>query len=198
MAIEDPYSEVEALEVVIRSALAQGDTLILQDNAGPQATVTIDRDAASRLGVSTQAIDAALNNAFSQRQISTIYTQRNQYKVVLEVDPKLQTAPSMLDRIFVGSTTGAQIPLGSVAHIARTTAPVAVRHQAHQEEPGDQHERWPHLTGGRPRLGPGRGPGHERRLVLPADRDRSRRDRAAIEEGGGLVHDALHARQGPQ
>jgi multidrug efflux pump len=117
------------LEDRLRKTPGLADVSSDQDNAGPQATVTIDRDAASRLGVSTQAIDDALNNAFSQRQISTIYTQRNQYKVVLEVDPKLQTDPSMLDRIFVGSTTGAQIPLGSVAHIERTTAPVAVRHQ---------------------------------------------------------------------
>ncbi len=100
-----------------------------QDRAGPQVNVVIDRDAATRLGVSTVAIDNALNNAYSQRQLSTIYTQRNQYKVVLEIDPALQADPSLLDRIYVGSSTGAQVPLSQVAQFVRGTAPLAVRHQ---------------------------------------------------------------------
>ena len=85
--------------------------------------------AAARLGVSTAAIDNALNNAYSQRQISTIYTQRNQYKVVLEVDPRLQRDPSLLDRIYVGAANGKQIPLSAVTHFVRDTAPLAVDHQ---------------------------------------------------------------------
>jgi multidrug efflux pump len=100
-----------------------------QDRAGPQVNVVIDRDAAARLGVNTAAIDNALNNAYSQRQISTIYAQRNQYKVVLEVDPQLQTDPSLLDRIYVGASNGTQVPLSTVAHFERDTAPLAVRHQ---------------------------------------------------------------------
>jgi multidrug efflux pump len=100
-----------------------------QDSAGPQLDVVIDRDAAARLGVSVTAIDNALNNAYSQRQISTIYAERNQYKVVLEVDPRLQADPSMLDRIYVGATGGQQVPLSAVARFERDTAPLAVRHQ---------------------------------------------------------------------
>jgi multidrug efflux pump len=100
-----------------------------QDRAGPQVDVVIDRDAATRFGVSTAAIDNALNNAYSQRQLSTIYTRRNQYKVVLEIDPALQTDPSMLDRIYVGSAGGVQIPLARVARFERGTAPLVVRHQ---------------------------------------------------------------------
>jgi multidrug efflux pump len=100
-----------------------------QDHAGPQVNVVIDRDAASRLGVSTVDVDNALNNAYSQRQISTIYTARNQYKVVLEVDPKLQLDPSLLDRIYVGDAGGGRIPLSAVAHFERSTAPLSVRHQ---------------------------------------------------------------------
>jgi multidrug efflux pump len=100
-----------------------------QDRAGPQVNVVIDRDAAARLGVSTVAIDNALNNAYSQRQLSTIYTQRNQYKVVLEIDPALQVDPSLLDRIYVGSTAGVQVPLGQVARFERGTATLAVRHE---------------------------------------------------------------------
>jgi multidrug efflux pump len=100
-----------------------------QDRAGPQVSVTIDRDAAARLGVRTVDIDNALNNAYSQRQVSTIYAQRNQYKVVLEIDPRLQIDPSLLTRLYVGSATGTQVPLSSVARFERATAPLAVRHQ---------------------------------------------------------------------
>ena len=100
-----------------------------QDRAGPQVNVVIDREAAARLGINTTAIDNALNNAYSQRQITTIYAQRNQYKVVLEIDPKLQTDPSLLDRIYVGATGGKQVPLSAVAHFERGTAPLSVHHQ---------------------------------------------------------------------
>ena len=100
-----------------------------QDQPGPQMNVVIDRDAASRLGLDTAAIDNALNNAYSQRQFSTIYTRRNQYKVVLEIDPALQADPSMLDRIYVGAVKGQQIPLSQVARFEPGTAPLAVRHQ---------------------------------------------------------------------
>jgi multidrug efflux pump len=101
-----------------------------QDRAGPQSNVVIDRDTAYRIGLSTTAIDNALSNAFSQRQISTIYSDRNQYKVVLEVDPRLQTDPSMLDKIYVGAPGAQQVPLSAVAHFERGTAPLAVRHQS--------------------------------------------------------------------
>jgi multidrug efflux pump len=100
-----------------------------QDRSAPQSNVVIDRDAAARLHLSTTAIDNALNNAFAQRQISTIYTDRNQYKVVLEVDPKLQTDPSMLQSIYVGAPGATQVPLSAVAHWELGTAPLAVRHQ---------------------------------------------------------------------
>jgi multidrug efflux pump subunit AcrB len=100
-----------------------------QDRAGPQVNVVIDRDAARRLRVTTAEIDNALNNAYSQRQLSTIYTRRNQYKVVLEIDPALQADPSLLDRIYVGADSGRQVPLSQVARFERGTATLAVRHQ---------------------------------------------------------------------
>jgi multidrug efflux pump len=100
-----------------------------QDRAGQQINVLIDREAAARLGVSTGAIDNALNNAYAQRQVSTIYAQRNQYKVVLEIDPRLQTDPSLLSRLYVGATGGQQIPLSTVASFERGTQPLTVRHQ---------------------------------------------------------------------
>ena len=118
-----------ALEDKLKATPGLVDVTSDQDKAGPQVNVTIDRDAAARLGVNVAAIDNALNNAYSQRQVSTIYAQRNQYKVVLEIDPKLQIDPSLLDRIYVGAASGAQVPLSSVARFERGTAPLAVRHQ---------------------------------------------------------------------
>ncbi|PPQ28548.1 efflux RND transporter permease subunit [Rhodopila globiformis] len=100
-----------------------------QDKAGPQLDVVIDRDAAARLGIQVSDIDNALNNAYSQRQVSTIYARRNQYKVVLEVDPRLQADPSLLDRLYVGEPGGVQVPLSAVARFERGTTPLAVRHR---------------------------------------------------------------------
>ncbi|WP_284947464.1 efflux RND transporter permease subunit [Acidisoma cladoniae] len=100
-----------------------------QDRAGPAASVVVDRSAASRLNVSLADIDQALNNGYAQRQISTIYEQRNQYKVVLEALPGLQLDPSQLDRVYVGSDTGKQVPLSAVARFERGSAPLTVRHE---------------------------------------------------------------------
>ena len=99
-----------------------------RDPGGLQLTLLIDRQAASSLGVKVQDIDNALNNAFSQRQISTVYTQRNQYQVVLETDPRFQSDPSDLDRIFVAGANGTQVPLSAVVHYKRDLAPLAVNH----------------------------------------------------------------------
>src|SRR5258708_7683304 len=99
-----------------------------RDPGGLQLTLMIDRKAASSLGVHVQDIDNALNNAFSQRQISTIYTQRNQYMVVLEIDPRFQSDPSDLQRIFVAGANGTQVPLSAVVHYRRDLAALAVTH----------------------------------------------------------------------
>ncbi len=100
-----------------------------QDRAGPMVNIVIDREAAARLGVSAGAITNALNNAFAQRQISTIYTPRNQYRVIEEIDAALQSDPESLNRVFVGAAGGRQVPLGAVVRIERGAAPLAVRHQ---------------------------------------------------------------------
>jgi multidrug efflux pump len=99
-----------------------------RDPGGLQLTLVIDRKAASSLGVRVQDIDNALNNAFSQRQISIIYTQRNQYMVVLEIDPKFQSDPSNLEHIFVAGANGAQVPLSAVVHYQRGLSSLAVFH----------------------------------------------------------------------
>ena len=96
---------------------------------GLQATVNIDRSLASQLGVNIQSIDSALNNAFAQRQISTIYTQRNQYRVVLEADPSYALDPHDISKLYVPASGGTQVPLSAVASIDRTLAPLVVNHQ---------------------------------------------------------------------
>ncbi len=100
-----------------------------QDVGAPQANITIDRQAAARLQVSVAAIDDALDNAFSQRQISTIYTERNQYKVVLETLPWLQKDPHYLDHVYVAANTGLPVPLSSLTSVSYGTAPLRVTHE---------------------------------------------------------------------
>jgi multidrug efflux pump len=99
-----------------------------RDPGGLQLTLSIDRQLASTLGVRVLDIDNALNNAFSQRQISYIYTQRNQYMVVLETDPKFQADPSSLERVYVAGAGGTQVPLSALVRHKRELAPLAVFH----------------------------------------------------------------------
>jgi multidrug efflux pump len=98
-------------------------------DGGLRAMVQVDRETAGRLGVSMQAINDALNDAFGQRQISTIYAQANQYRVVLEAAPQYQSDPAALSRIYIPATGGAQVPLSAVARIERRSAPLAISHQ---------------------------------------------------------------------
>jgi multidrug efflux pump len=100
-----------------------------REQNGLQANVVIDRPAAARYGVRIQDIDNALNNSFSQRQISTIYSERNQYRVILEVDPLFQRDPSDLTRVYVPGTGGTQVPLSSVARVEKGLAPLVINHQ---------------------------------------------------------------------
>ena len=99
-----------------------------RDPGGLQLTLLIDRKAAASVGAQVQDIDNALNNAFSQRQISTVYTQRNQYQVVLEVDPKFQNDPADLEHIFVAGANDTQIPLSALVHYRRDLAALSVTH----------------------------------------------------------------------
>ena len=100
-----------------------------QQTGGLAADVVIDRDKAGRLGVLPQTIDDTLYDAFGQRQVSTIYTQQNQYHVVLEVAPEFQLDPADLGRLYVRSSQGAQVPLESFATVRLGNAPLAVTHQ---------------------------------------------------------------------
>jgi multidrug efflux pump len=100
-----------------------------QQTGGLELALNVDRDTASRLGITPQMIDDTLYDAFGQRQVSTIFTQLNQYRVVLEVDPTFQQGPEALDHIYVRSSSGAAVPLASFTTIARGTTALAVTHQ---------------------------------------------------------------------
>ena len=99
-------------------------------NEGLQAYLEIDRDTTARLGVTVAAIDNALYNAFGQRLVSTIFTQANQYRVVLEAPPGLQRSLTALDNIYVTSTTGAQVRLMAVATVNERHAALSINHAA--------------------------------------------------------------------
>ncbi len=100
-----------------------------QQDFGPVTHVTIDRDTAARLGVTTQAIDDTLYDAFGQRQVSTIYTQLNLYRVILEVKPGYATDPTALRSLYVRSASGDAVALSQLVHVETRSAPLALSHQ---------------------------------------------------------------------
>jgi hydrophobe/amphiphile efflux-1 (HAE1) family protein len=113
----------------LRKIPALRDVNTDQQTAGLELEVTIDRDNASRLGLSLAAIDDALYDAYGQRQVAISYTASNYYRVVLEVAPEYQTGPDQLARIFVRSATGAIVPLSTVAKFTTGLMPLGITHQ---------------------------------------------------------------------
>jgi multidrug efflux pump len=97
--------------------------------SGLQLKLTIDRDTAARMGVLPQAVDDALYDAFGQRQVSTIFTQLNQYRVILELKPEYQQDPGTLDKLYVRTLSGDQVPLSSIATARIESTSLAVNHQ---------------------------------------------------------------------
>jgi multidrug efflux pump len=100
-----------------------------QQTRGSQATLAIDRVTASRLGITPQDIDNVLYDAFGQRQVSTLFTQLNQYHVILESEPGFQQNPSKLQDIYVRSASGGAVPLSAFTHFESGTTPLAINHQ---------------------------------------------------------------------
>jgi multidrug efflux pump len=100
-----------------------------QETRGLQTTVVIDRASASRLGITLDLIDTTLGNAFGQAVVSTIYTERNQYRVVMEVDPRYAQSPEALKDVYLRTPAGQQVPLSTVARYELTNTPLAVNHQ---------------------------------------------------------------------
>jgi multidrug efflux pump len=100
-----------------------------QQAGGLQLQLVVDRDTASRLGVTSQLIDDTLYDAFGQRQVSTIFTQLNLYRVILEVSPDAQQNPQALDQIYVRGATGAPVPLSAFSHYERHQSALSIAHQ---------------------------------------------------------------------
>jgi len=99
-------------------------------DGGLRAALDINRQRAGQLGVNLQAVTDTLNDAFAQRQISTIYGQANQYRVVLEALPMYQRDPSILSKLYLPGALDSQVPLSAIATLTRTTAPLVIAHQA--------------------------------------------------------------------
>jgi multidrug efflux pump subunit AcrB len=100
-----------------------------QQSAGRTLNIEVNRDVASRLGVDPALVDAILYDAFGQRHVARIYTTLNQYYVILEVDPNFQLGPNALSRIYAKSASGTMVPLGQLATITPSVAPLAINHQ---------------------------------------------------------------------
>ncbi len=98
-------------------------------SGGLRAYIDIDREKAGRLGVSMQLVNDTLNDSFGQRQISTIYAQSNQYRVVMEAAARDQTDPAILNKLYVSTSAGAQVPLSAFATLKRDTAPLVLAHE---------------------------------------------------------------------
>jgi multidrug efflux pump len=119
----------QKLGAELRLSPALSDVNLETMTTGLRARIDVDREVAGRLGVTVQAVSDALNDAFGQRQVSTIYAQANQYRVVLEAMSQFRSDPSRLNRLYIPSSNGSQVPLAAIAKISYTTAPLAVSHQ---------------------------------------------------------------------
>ena len=113
----------------MRSIPQLADVSSDQQNSGLAANLVIDRTTASRLGISPQLLDNTLYDAFGQRQVSTMYTQLNQYHVVMEAAPEFWQTPDGLQQIYVSAGSGGQVPLNTVTHYEASTTPLTVNHQ---------------------------------------------------------------------
>jgi multidrug efflux pump len=100
-----------------------------QQTQGLKLNVEVDRDSAARLGITPQLVDDTLYDAFGQRQVATIYTQLNQYRVVLEVKPEFQASPAALQKLYLRADSGQQVPLGAVAKVTQSQTVLSVNHQ---------------------------------------------------------------------
>jgi multidrug efflux pump len=119
----------EAMLRKLRTLPELADVNSDQERSGLVARLVVDRDRAARLGIRFLDVNAALNNAFAQRQVSVIYRTRNQYRVVMEMDPSLTQDPTQLEGIYVSAPGGVQVPLSALVQVERAAAPLSVRHQ---------------------------------------------------------------------
>ena len=122
------YEWAPKVEAAIRALPGLVDVTSDLQIAKPQIVVDIDRNKAAALGVSAQVIESTLYDAYGQRQVSTIYAPTNQYWVVMELEPRYQTDPSVLSLLYVRSASGALVPLNSVATLKPAVGPLAISH----------------------------------------------------------------------
>jgi len=113
----------------LRTAPELTDVASDEQLGGLQVNVAVDREKAARLNILPQAIDDTLYDAFGQRQVSTIFTQLSQYRVVLEAEPQFQLTPNALSKVYVKSATGQVVPLSAFATVKTATAPLTIAHQ---------------------------------------------------------------------
>jgi multidrug efflux pump subunit AcrB len=125
---DDLYQQVPALEAKLRQLPGLVDVTSDLQIKNPQVNIQIDRDRASALGVTPQQIEDALYDAYGARQISTIDTPNNQYKVIVELLPKYQEDPSVLPLLYIRSSQGKLVPLDTVAQMSRSVGPLTVNH----------------------------------------------------------------------
>jgi multidrug efflux pump len=118
------------LEAALRDRPELTDVTSDQQDKGLQISLVIDRPTAARMGITPRTIDSTLNLAFGQAQVSTIYQDRNQYRVVMEAAPQWWQSPATLDQIFVISPSRGKVPLSAISHYETTLAPLAVSHQS--------------------------------------------------------------------
>jgi multidrug efflux pump len=129
----DDLDELRRWEPLIRGALSQtpglADVNTDQEDKGLQTSLIIDRDAATRLGITPRMIDATLNDAFGQRQVSTIYNPLNQYRVVMEAAPPYWQSPDTLNDVYVTTPNGGRVPLSAFSRYEPTNTSLGVNHQ---------------------------------------------------------------------
>jgi multidrug efflux pump len=129
----DEVDTLREWEPRVRAALSQlpelSDVSTDQQDKGRQTSLVIDRDAAARLGVTVARLDTTLNDAFGQRQVGVIYNPLNQYRVVMALGPQFTQGPEVLQRLYLSSASGAQVPLAGFTRIETTNTPLSVNHQ---------------------------------------------------------------------
>jgi HAE1 family hydrophobic/amphiphilic exporter-1 len=128
--IDELYRSAKAFEKKVKAIPSVVDLNSDLQVKDLKLKVNIDRDKCSKLGVSLQTVQDALNSAYATRQVSTIFTPRNQYWIILEVQPKYYEDPSMLDWLRIRSSSGILVPLSTVASITRSAGPIQVNHLA--------------------------------------------------------------------
>ncbi len=127
-SLDDLYRYAPLLENKLRALPILQDVNTDLQIKNPQINIDINRDKAMALGVSAQQIEDALYASFGTRQVSTIYAPNNQYKVIVELEPRYQADPSILSMLYIRSTSGALVPLSTVAKITRNVGPLTINH----------------------------------------------------------------------